>query len=310
MICKVHSSALAALMCAGVAAGLAGAATAGISASPDPSALVLVAGDVPNSIVAFNGALPIAGTSAYASILVPNSSSASSVYESVVTLAADAATAGGTINGIAVYARTKAGRQVLGNAFAKSATSIASSPSLRKRLHVRGSVKISKLVVGAPSTPSASVVVLPISATVSGVKLRLQVAYVQVDRAVNAVEILRTSGPAASSTLARLIAAAQTRMRLAFTVASTSAPSVAGTAAAGQTLTADYGAWTGGATSFAYSWERCAADGTGCAPISGASAASYTVTAADSGSTLRVAVTGSNSVSNATASSTQTAAIG
>jgi hypothetical protein len=110
--------------------------------------------------------------------------------------------------------------------------------------------------------------------------------------------------------LAPLIAAAQTRMRQAFTVANTAAPTIGGTPAAGQTLTADYGAWTGGATSFAYAWERCAADGTGCVPISGASASTYVLTSADTGSTVRIAVTGSDTVSNATATSTQTAVVG
>lgn len=72
-------------------------------------------------------------------------------------------------------------------------------------------------------------------------------------------------------------------------------PTITGTAEAGQTLTATHGTWANSPTSFTYSWLRCDTSGNGCAGISGATAKIYTVTDADVGHTLRVAVAAHNS---------------
>ncbi len=98
-------------------------------------------------------------------------------------------------------------------------------------------------------------------------------------------------------------------MQAAFTVASAAPPTVAGTAAQGQTLTADAGSWTGAPGGYTYAWSRCDASGAGCTPVAGATAAAYTVTVADVGFTLTVSVTGANTVSQATAASAPTAAV-
>ncbi len=74
----------------------------------------------------------------------------------------------------------------------------------------------------------------------------------------------------------------------------TTPPTIAGTAGVGQTLTANPGTWTGAAITYAYAWQRCDADGAGCVPIAGASAATYVVADADAGGTLRVVVTATN----------------
>ena len=75
----------------------------------------------------------------------------------------------------------------------------------------------------------------------------------------------------------------------------TALPSVTGTAQAGQTLTASTGAWAGqGQMSFSYQWARCDNQGLNCAPIAGAQAVAYTVTAADVGHTLIVQVRAAN----------------
>ena len=87
---------------------------------------------------------------------------------------------------------------------------------------------------------------------------------------------------------------------------STGAPTVSGSSSVGQTLTATTGAWSGAPTAFAYQWRRCAANGTGCVDVSGAAAATYAVTAADTGSTLRVVVTASNASGPALAISAAT----
>ena len=96
----------------------------------------------------------------------------------------------------------------------------------------------------------------------------------------------------------------------------TAEPTITGSPAQGQTLTAAPGTWTSEATpTFAYQWLRCpasggAADGSDCASIDGATSTSYVVAAGDVGFRLRVRVTATNvdgqtiKASNATATVT------
>jgi hypothetical protein len=74
----------------------------------------------------------------------------------------------------------------------------------------------------------------------------------------------------------------------------TARPSITGDARVGETLTAEDGTWTNSPTSFAYQWQRCDADGTGCAAISGSTAKTYAVRLLDLGFRLRVEVTAKN----------------
>ncbi len=78
-------------------------------------------------------------------------------------------------------------------------------------------------------------------------------------------------------------------------------PKLSGTAQSGQTLTATSGEWTEEPTSFAYRWERCNGRGEACKTIEGASASTYTLTSADVGSRLRVAVTATNLIGSSAA---------
>jgi subtilisin family serine protease len=90
----------------------------------------------------------------------------------------------------------------------------------------------------------------------------------------------------------------------------TGAPAISGTAKTGQTLTASAGSWTESPTSYAYQWQRCDTSGANCGAIEGATGATYVVKSTDIGSTLRVAVTASNSAgASAPASSAQTAEV-
>jgi hypothetical protein len=89
----------------------------------------------------------------------------------------------------------------------------------------------------------------------------------------------------------------------------TSAPTVTGTAREGNTLTAHNGGWANSPTSFAYQWQRCGADGTGCADISGATKQSYTLTSDDADHTVRVQVTASNADGQAAQSSATTSLV-
>jgi hypothetical protein len=79
----------------------------------------------------------------------------------------------------------------------------------------------------------------------------------------------------------------------------TAAPGVSGSPQVGQTLTAGTGTWSGTPTiTYGYQWQRCNAQGAGCTNIAGANGATYVVTAADSGATLRVVVSAGNWISS------------
>jgi len=91
--------------------------------------------------------------------------------------------------------------------------------------------------------------------------------------------------------------------------ANTALPTLSGTAAVGSTVTAANGTWNGSPTGFTYAWARCDALGNACATVSGQTAQTYAVTAADSGTTLRVSVTATNSAGSTSATSAQTAVV-
>ena len=86
----------------------------------------------------------------------------------------------------------------------------------------------------------------------------------------------------------------------------TSPPTITGTAREGNILTAHNGSWANAPTSFTYQWQRCGADGTGCADITGATNQTYTLTSADADHTVRVQVTAKNADGQSTASSAPT----
>jgi hypothetical protein len=75
---------------------------------------------------------------------------------------------------------------------------------------------------------------------------------------------------------------------------SSSPPTIAGDATEGQTLTEAHGSWSGNPTSYAYLWEDCDNSGDNCSPIDGATDQTYTLTAGDAGSTIRVEETATN----------------
>ena len=84
-------------------------------------------------------------------------------------------------------------------------------------------------------------------------------------------------------------------------------PTISGAAQQGATLTASNGTWTGtGTITFTYRWQRCSPAGT-CTDVG--TAQTYTVVAGDVGATLRVIVTGANTVGSADATSVPTATV-
>jgi hypothetical protein len=91
----------------------------------------------------------------------------------------------------------------------------------------------------------------------------------------------------------------------------TAVPTVSGSATQGSTLTSTTGSWTGNpAPTYAYQWLRCDSSGASCVTISGATNSSYTLLAADVGSTIRCRVTGTNAQGSVQAQSAATAVVG
>jgi hypothetical protein len=90
-------------------------------------------------------------------------------------------------------------------------------------------------------------------------------------------------------------------------------PAVTGAAQQGQTLTTTNGTWTNTGTpsppAFTYRWQRCNPDASACANIIGATASTYTLGAADVGSTVRSDVIASDSLGSDDAPSDHTATV-
>jgi hypothetical protein len=89
----------------------------------------------------------------------------------------------------------------------------------------------------------------------------------------------------------------------------TSPPTISGTPQEGQVLTGDKGTWSNRPTDFNYFWVRCDKNGGSCSNISGAHAATYTLTSADVGNTIRFKVEATNSAGSTFASSVPSAVV-
>lgn len=120
--------------------------------------------------------------------------------------------------------------------------------------------------------------------------------------ALAAVAVLAAGAPAGGA--ARSATAAR-----AAAPEATSTPTVSGTPQEGQKLTGGKGTWSGTPTDFNYSWTRCDKNGDSCAAIGGATGATYTLTSADVGNTLRFSVQAKNASGSTTAASVPTAIV-
>lgn len=94
------------------------------------------------------------------------------------------------------------------------------------------------------------------------------------------------------------------------TPASTSGPTISGSAMQGNRLTVRLGSWTGyPAPTLSDRWQRCNRRGRACTDIPGATGTTYVATLGDVGSRLRVAVKGANGAGSATTRSGLTAVV-
>jgi hypothetical protein len=89
----------------------------------------------------------------------------------------------------------------------------------------------------------------------------------------------------------------------------TGAPTVEGTAQAGQSLSAGDGSWTGAPQSFAYQWQRCFGDGSGCGDIPGATAKTLALGDRNVGDSFRVRVTATEGIGSASRASAPSAEV-
>jgi hypothetical protein len=174
----------------------------------------------------------------------------------------------------------------------------------------KGKLKVTRTDVGSPVTLDAASLRLAVTFATNFGRLPMAIDLVQVDRVLTAVFVVGLYGQkVAGSDAAHVAAAAEARLKAAFTVSAAQAPTVSGQAQQGQMLTVDEGTWLGAPSSFSYAWARCDATGNACAPVVGATDKTYTPTAADSCFALRVTVTGTNAVGSQQADSAPTAAV-
>lgn len=91
---------------------------------------------------------------------------------------------------------------------------------------------------------------------------------------------------------------------------STAAPTLSGTAQDGVTLKATRGSWTGtDPLAYSYRWQRCNAQGTGCADVAGARSSNYGLKREDIGQTVRAVVSAQNAVGAGSALSAPSALV-
>jgi hypothetical protein len=89
----------------------------------------------------------------------------------------------------------------------------------------------------------------------------------------------------------------------------TTPPAISGDTVVGSTLTLSTGTWSDAQASIGITWQRCAADGTACATIDGATGTTYTLADADAGSIIEAVVTATNAGGSATATTAGTAPV-
>jgi hypothetical protein len=119
---------------------------------------------------------------------------------------------------------------------------------------------------------------------------------------------LRSTVSATNANGASPYAASATTAMIVPFPAATGSPVISGVAAVGRALATTDGTWNTAVT-LTYQWERCAANGSGCGAIAGATTNTYAVDTADAGHTLRAVVTATDSAGATSATSAATLAV-
>jgi hypothetical protein len=138
-----------------------------------------------------------------------------------------------------------------------------------------------------------------VTARVLGRPIDFHLAAFGIERVLGVLTVVGDVGRRISPRVVRQLAtimAARTVLELV--PQNTALPSISGSPAVGQTLTANPGRWTGNPASYGYRWQRCAAAGAACAVVSGATGRTYVVTDGDVGTFLRVSVTAKGTVTS------------
>ena len=226
------------------------------------------------------------------------------VVVSVVMLEPDAPSAAADFAQLGAAAHSAAGRAALakawGLAFVKGAAKGGGTNAL----------SVKRTVVGAPIETGGSTIRFPLTVATNQGTLHMSLGFAQGDRIVTMVALMAPFDTTlTSSAQATAVAALQHHLQVGFTIANTTTPSIGGTVAQGQTLTAAAGSWIGSPSSLTYSWSRCDMNGGNCSSIDGASGPTYVVGGADAGFTLQVTVTATNSISSGQAVSVATALV-
>lgn len=200
--------------------------------------------------------------------------------------------------------QTKAGRDAFAKGFALGFVQAL------KGQKGRAKVTVKKTTVGAPVLVDQNALRLAVTVKTNLGSLHMSMGLTQTERVLGMLVMIPdfNSTPHAAD-VNKAVTDVEQHLHDAFTVASTSPPTITGTAAQGQALTLDEGSWTGAPSSFTYAWSHCDGSGANCTPIAGATAKSYTVGAADAGFTLEVSVTGTNSVGSQQGVSAATAVV-
>jgi hypothetical protein len=224
---------------------------------------------------------------------------------SLVMLEPEAAIASADFADFNNSAQSQAGRQALAKAWA-----LGFVKGVNVVAHGKAKLTIKQTVVSAPVEVGTSAMRLAMTIKTNHGTMRMSFEVAQTDRVLAIVLLMgRLNGRLDASDAAHALAAAQQHLQEAFTVANTTAPTISGTQTQGQVVSVDEGVWAGVPSTFTYSWSRCDISGANCTAITDATANTYTVTAADAGSTLRVTVTGTNSFSSQQGISSATAVV-